>query len=86
VVAVVAATLRKVSEQQQCEADQRELALVAEQVEGDWDEACCPLCQEVTCDEDCPLWSVRQSLAEQGYDAGAYVLSTRRPGVVGGPS
>lgn len=30
----------------------------------DEDDFCCPVCEEVTCDEGCPLEAVRQRLAD----------------------
>ncbi|BET51779.1 hypothetical protein RGQ21_67610 [Kitasatospora aureofaciens] len=35
---------------------------IAREVELNWDGVCCPLCEEVTCDEGCPLESVREGL------------------------
>lgn len=58
--ATVAATLRTIAGW--FDAEQRQqLRDVAEDVELDPLGACCPLCQEVTCDEGCPLQSVREA-------------------------
>lgn len=81
-VAVVAATLRKVSDQQRCDADREELVSVAAAVEADWDGACCPVCQEVACDDDCPLVEVR-GIGGDTPPVDEYRLSSR-PRVVGG--
>lgn len=46
---------------------QGELRSIADQVDDlRADEACCPVCEEVTCDEDCPLASVR---SQSGVEA-----------------
>lgn len=60
VVTAVAATLRVVAFWPDVDTD--ELLSVATQVELDWGRICCPLCEEVTCDEGCPLQSVREGL------------------------
>lgn len=39
---------------------------VADDTERAWDGACCPVCEEVTCDEGCPLEHVRAALEEKG--------------------
>lgn len=38
------------------------LRYVAEGIDLAWDSACCPVCEETTCDDDCPLASVRGAL------------------------
>ena len=60
-VNVVAATLRTIAEQVRDTRDRDDLLTTAEQVEAAWDDACCPLCQEVTCDTGCPLSEPRAS-------------------------
>ena len=80
-VSLIAATLRKATEQLRCDADREELQQTGDQVETDWDDACCPLCQEVTCDDDCPLAASRA----QSYPVDEYRLSSR-PRIVGGGS
>lgn len=65
-VAVVAATLRVVAEQVRHVEDREELFMTAGRVEGAWDDTCCPLCEEVACDDSCPLHAVR---AEQSSKA-----------------
>ncbi|WP_406170414.1 hypothetical protein OIE52_39520 [Streptomyces canus] len=77
-VSLIAATLRKAAEQLRCDADREELQRVGDQVETDWDGMCCPLCQESTCDDDCPLAASRA----QSYEVDTYLLSTR-PRIVG---
>lgn len=64
--ATVSATLRTVAEwglafQSTPDRPARdELRDIAEQVDRlERDEACCPVCEEVTCDEDCPLAGIR---------------------------
>lgn len=54
-VQTVLATLRTVTEQLRDDRDRAALAETAEQIEQGLDDACCPLCQEVTCDDGCPL-------------------------------
>lgn len=59
IVSTVAATLKQLS----CYLnDVLDFSEVAKSVELDWDGICCPLCEEVTCDEGCPLESVRKDL------------------------
>lgn len=58
---VVAATLRMVAEQVRDDQDRSELLATADQVEREQDYACCPLCQEVTCDTGCPLSAAREA-------------------------
>lgn len=58
-VRTVVATLRTVAEQIRDERDRADLLAVAAEVETDVDDMCCPLCQEVVCDETCPLEQVR---------------------------
>lgn len=55
----VAATLRIVAEQVRDERDREELLATAEQVETALDDTCCPLCEEATCDDSCPLTEAR---------------------------
>lgn len=56
---LVAATLRSVAEQVRDPRDRDDLLATAEEVERAEDDACCPLCQEVTCGTDCPLAASR---------------------------
>lgn len=57
-VRTTVATLRTAAEW--LPGEQRDmLREVADQTEWDWDGACCPLCEEVTCDEGCPLGNLR---------------------------
>lgn len=70
----VAATLDYVSGWQADEGDRDDHRERAEQirryVEVGWREcACCPVCSEVVCDDDCPLFPIRD-------DAGCWVGST----------
>ncbi|WP_432190112.1 hypothetical protein [Streptomyces sp. Tue6028] len=79
-VALVVATLRMASQHQRCDADRHELEWVAQEVEADWDGACCPVFQEATCDTDCPLAAIRAT--QPGGEAvtppvDEYRLSTR---------
>lgn len=37
----------------------------ADGAEKAWDGACCPVCQEVWCDDGCPLEDVRATLAKE---------------------
>jgi hypothetical protein len=61
VVATVAATLRTAAEW--FSGDDRDtLREVADQVERDWDDIC-PVCEEVDCDEGCPLEDLRGAVA-----------------------
>lgn len=55
----VAATLRSVAAWCDTDRDRDELYNMATAVEAGDDDDCCPVCQEVTCDEDCPLVEVR---------------------------
>jgi hypothetical protein len=55
--ATTAKTIRLVASWGQ--VPQADIYAVAEQVEAGWLEACCPVCEEVVCDEGCPLASVR---------------------------
>lgn len=59
VVATVIATLETMAEQLICDDDRRDLRDVAAQTKVDWDGMCCPVCQEATCDEGCPLETIR---------------------------
>lgn len=61
----VAGTLRAVAEQTRDDEERDRLLATAEQVESGLDDACCPLCQEVTCDTGCPLGQTRRTL-DQG--------------------
>lgn len=54
-VSTVASTLRVVAEQVRNAEDRSQLLNTADEVEASWDGDCCPLCQEVTCDDSCPL-------------------------------
>lgn len=64
VVATVAATLRTAAEW--LSGAEHELLLqIAKDAEHGWEDACCPLCEEVTCDDGCPLSTVRaEAIAE----------------------
>jgi hypothetical protein len=57
VVQIVATTLRIAS--QWYEVDSHDLLGIAHQVEEYWSGMCCPLCEEVECDQGCPLEHVR---------------------------
>lgn len=54
-VQTVLATLRTVTEQLRDDRDRAALTETADRIEQGLDDACCPLCQEVTCDDGCPL-------------------------------
>lgn len=58
--AIVAATLRKVSDLCQSDTDAAMLRDIAEQTDLDWDGISCPVCEEVTCDDNCPLAHARR--------------------------
>lgn len=58
-VQLIAATLRTAAEQIQGDTDRITLREIAGTVESNWGGDCCPLCQEVTCDDGCPLQDVR---------------------------
>lgn len=58
-VETVVATLRLVAEQVRDDRDRAALTEAAEQIEHGLDDACCPLCEEVTCDDGCPLRAAR---------------------------
>lgn len=63
-VATVAATLRTAAEW--FSGEQRDmLREAADGTERAWDSFCCPVCEEVTCDEGCPLEHVRARLEEE---------------------
>lgn len=55
----VAATLRSIADWFS-PAERDLLQTTAEQVELDWDGTCCPVCEETTCDNGCPLSGVRR--------------------------
>lgn len=57
-VAAVAATLRTVAGWVS-EDDRDMFYAAAKQTEHDWDGPCCPVCEEVMCDDGCPLERVR---------------------------
>lgn len=63
--ATVSATLRTIAEwgmefPSGRKSARDELFEIAQQVDGlEPDEMCCPVCEEVTCDEGCPLAPVR---------------------------
>jgi hypothetical protein len=59
-VVTVTATLRMLAGYVPLGPD--ELSSLADDVERDWDGVCCPVCEEVTCDEGCPLEDVRAKL------------------------
>jgi hypothetical protein len=62
-IATVVATLRTVAGWMP--EDQRQtLYEVADQTEATWDDLCCPVCEEVTCDDGCPLQHVRAALRD----------------------
>lgn len=63
---LVAATLRTMAEQVTSTKDRATLLDTAEQVERSVDDACCPLCEEVTCDTGCPLEQARNAAEYQG--------------------
>lgn len=56
---IVARTLNQLSWWSDDERTPRELRRLAGQVADDDHYMSCPLCQEVTCDEDCPLQGER---------------------------
>jgi hypothetical protein len=59
-VAVVAATLRQIASWGKARpATDDEWRYLADQVAALDHRWCCPMCQEVTCDTDCPLASAR---------------------------
>lgn len=61
VVTTVAATLRTAAEW--FSGDDRDtLRQVADQAERAWDDIC-PVCEEVDCDDDCPLEGLRAAVA-----------------------
>lgn len=59
IVATTASTLRVAADWLSGE-DRNMLLEAAANTEINWDDACCPVCEEVTCDEGCPLESVRE--------------------------
>lgn len=63
-IEVVAATLRMIAEQVSGESDRQLLLNTAQGVETSLDDACCPLCQEATCDTGCPLSAARAALLQ----------------------
>lgn len=66
-IKTTAATLRTVSEwglvfsgESDHDRTRDELRQIADSVDGmTGDDACCPVCEEVNCDADCPLMGVR---------------------------
>jgi hypothetical protein len=62
IVQTVVATLRIVAEQTERESDRLWLLDVASAVDASLEDACCPLCQEATCDDGCPLRTDRAGL------------------------
>jgi hypothetical protein len=61
IVSTTASTLRVAA--QWLSGEDRDMLLeTAANTETDWDETCCPVCEEVTCDEGCPLESIRGGL------------------------
>lgn len=54
-VQTVVATLRVIAEQAERESDRQWLLEIADSADGPLNDAVCPLCQEVTCDDGCPL-------------------------------
>lgn len=65
IVSAVSAALRVVAEQAERESDRQWLQETADAVGGSLDDACCPLCQEVTCDDGCPLSRARAIALQQ---------------------
>lgn len=64
-IKIAARTLRAASYQLQGEPWD-EFHKLADQVEKYWDGGCCPICQEVWCDDDCPLAELRaKAMREQ---------------------
>lgn len=61
IVSTTASTLRVAA--QWLSGNDRDMLLeAAANAESNWDELCCPVCEEVTCDKGCPLESVREGL------------------------
>lgn len=71
VTTMVAATLRVVAEQVRGAEDRVQLLRLADDVPRLWDDACCPLCQEVTCDDGCPLAAIRRQEADRAARPGS---------------
>lgn len=59
IVAAVAAALQTVADQCRCDADADLLREIAENVTMRRGSGTCPVCQQETCDEGCPLASIR---------------------------
>ncbi len=59
---IVAATLRTVAPWAEDHEFRDMLYDVADQAEANWDDACCPVCEEVTCDQGCPFEEIRKTL------------------------
>ena len=72
IAATVAATLRVAATWITGDEDRATLFETAEQVERDPgpDSMSCPLCEEITCDDGCPMEPVRQRVVEPGGGAG----------------
>lgn len=62
VTEIVAATLRIAAEQ---EVSRAELYDLAQRIGTDWDDTCCPLCEETLCDDRCPLAGIRAQLRDE---------------------
>lgn len=60
----VIATLRTAAEWMERDTDRAMMLEAAERAELDWDGACCPVCEEVTCDDGCPLNRVRTAIRQ----------------------
>ena len=56
ITAIVAATIQILAEQGLTEPEPYALA---QHIGADWDDACCPFCEETLCDDGCPLAGIR---------------------------
>lgn len=59
---IVAATMRVVARWTEDYEFRDMVYAAADQAEAAWDDACCPVCEEVTCDQGCPFESIRAAL------------------------
>lgn len=66
---IVAATLRQLAAWSDEDRTADELYQLANEVEAHdfTDSWCCPMCQEVECDDDCPLAALRASAGKDGH-------------------
>jgi hypothetical protein len=70
-IAVVVDTLRFLGDgwletEADCQWARETADAIEREATSEWFHACCPLCSEVTCDDNCPLRLVREAPDDRG--------------------